>query len=184
MARKRCSDEDCLWLLREIELQLSSVSDVPSACRFAGISDATYYTRRKKFGGMGRSQLAELKALEKENSRLKKIERPWREGSLQLPRRHKRRKQLYHTDSSIIRLKPTHPNHFWVIDLIHDGLGNGRNHKMLTILDEFTWQALAVTVRTRMEANDVLEVLCPLLLRHGLPEHIRSENGPSSRPKH
>lgn len=35
--------------------------------------DATYYTWRKKFGGMGRSQLAELKALEKENSRLKKI---------------------------------------------------------------------------------------------------------------
>ena len=35
--------------------------------------DATYYNWRKKFGGMGRSQLAELKALEKENSRLKKI---------------------------------------------------------------------------------------------------------------
>ena len=73
MARKRYSDEDCLRLLREIELQLSSGSDVPSACRSAGISDATYYTWRKKFGGMGRSQLAELKALEKENSRLKKI---------------------------------------------------------------------------------------------------------------
>ena len=73
MARKRYSDEDCPRLLREIELQLSSGSDVPSACRSAGISDATYYTWRKKFGGMGRSQLAELKALEKENSRLKKI---------------------------------------------------------------------------------------------------------------
>ena len=73
MARKRYSDEDCLRLLREIELQLSAGSDVPSACRSAGISDATYYTWRKKFGGMGRSQLTELKALEKENSRLKRI---------------------------------------------------------------------------------------------------------------
>ena len=43
------------------------------ACRSAGISDATYYTWRKRYGGMGKSQLQELKGLEKENSRLKKI---------------------------------------------------------------------------------------------------------------
>ena len=73
MARKRYSDEDCLKLLREIELNLASGSDVSSDCQTAGISDATYYTWRKKFGSMGRSQLAELKALEKQNQRLKKI---------------------------------------------------------------------------------------------------------------
>ncbi len=73
MARKRHLDEDCLKLLREIELKLAGGSDVSAACRAAGISDATYYTWRKKLGGMGRSQLAELKALEKENQRLKKI---------------------------------------------------------------------------------------------------------------
>ena len=73
MARKRYSDEDCLKLLRGIEVQLASGSDVPSACRAVGISDATYYSWRKKFGSMGRSQLAELKALDKENQRLKKI---------------------------------------------------------------------------------------------------------------
>ena len=60
-------------LLREIELKLASGLDVSSACRAAGTSDATYYAWRKKFGSMGRSQLAELKALEKENRRLKKI---------------------------------------------------------------------------------------------------------------
>ena len=43
MAGKRCSDEDCLKLLREIELKLASCSDISSACRAAGISDATYY---------------------------------------------------------------------------------------------------------------------------------------------
>jgi transposase-like protein len=73
MARKRHSDEDILKLLREIEVRLASGSDVGSACRAAGISDATYYTWRKKFGGMARSQLSEMKALEKENQRLKKI---------------------------------------------------------------------------------------------------------------
>lgn len=73
MARKRYSDEDCLRLLREIELGLASGQDVVTACRSAGVSDATYYNWRKRFGGMGRSQLSELKALEKENGRLKKI---------------------------------------------------------------------------------------------------------------
>ncbi len=73
MARKRYTDEDCLKLLRGIELHLASGSDVVTACRSAGISDATYYTWRRKFGGMGRPQLTELKALQKENQRLKKI---------------------------------------------------------------------------------------------------------------
>lgn len=73
MARKRYSDEDVLRLLREIELNLASGHDVASACRTAGVSDATYYNWRKRFGGMGKSQLSEMKALEKENERLKKI---------------------------------------------------------------------------------------------------------------
>lgn len=73
MARKRYSDEDILKLLREIEIHLSSGSDISTACRCVGISDATYYNWRKRYGGMGRSQLAEMKTLEKENGRLKKI---------------------------------------------------------------------------------------------------------------
>jgi len=73
MSRKRYSDEDVLKLLREIEVHLASGLDVVSACRSVGISDATYYKWRKRYGGMGRSQLSELRALAKENSRLKKI---------------------------------------------------------------------------------------------------------------
>ena len=73
MARKRYSDEDILKLLREIEVKLSTGSDVQSACRGVGTSDATSYNWRKRFGEMGKSQLSELRALEKENVRLKKI---------------------------------------------------------------------------------------------------------------
>ncbi len=70
MARKRYSDEDVLRLLREIELALASGQDIATACRSVGVSDATYYNWRKRFGGMGRPQLSELKALEKENGQL------------------------------------------------------------------------------------------------------------------
>jgi len=73
MARKRYTDEDVINLLRQIELSVSSGSDVQSACRSAGVSDATYYKWRKRYGGMGRSQLSELKALDKETMRLKRI---------------------------------------------------------------------------------------------------------------
>ena len=54
MARKRFSEEDIISLLRQIELELAAGSDVPTACRSAGISDATYYNWRKRYGGMGK----------------------------------------------------------------------------------------------------------------------------------
>lgn len=65
MARKRHLGEGILRLLREIEMHLSGGLDVASACRKAGMSDATYCTWRKKFGEMGRSQLTDMKSLQK-----------------------------------------------------------------------------------------------------------------------
>ena len=73
MARKRYLDEDILKLLREIELKLAEGNDLQRSCRAVGISDATYYNWRQRFGGMARSHLSELRSLEKENARLKKI---------------------------------------------------------------------------------------------------------------
>jgi putative transposase len=70
-----------------------------------------------------------------------KIERFWSEEGLQLPHRHKKRR-LYHQDNSVIRLRPTHPNHIWAIDFVHNKLSNGRSYKMLTVLDECTREAL------------------------------------------
>lgn len=130
----------------------------------------------KRYGRYGYRKITELLHVEGWRVNHKKVERLWREEGLQLPKRHKKRRRLYHKDSSIIRMRPTHPNHVWAIDFVHDKLSNGRSYKMLTVLDEFTRQALAVKVRTNMDAEDVLEVLYPLLLRHGTPEYIRSDN--------
>ena len=73
MARKRYLDVDILKLLREIEVHIHGGKDVISACRKAGVLDQIYYGWRKKFGVMGRSKLSEMKSLQKENDRLKKI---------------------------------------------------------------------------------------------------------------
>ena len=68
MARKRYYDEDALKILREIDLHLHDGFDVLSSFRKAGISDKTYYYCCKKFGGMGRSQLSEMRALKRKMS--------------------------------------------------------------------------------------------------------------------
>lgn len=132
----------------------------------------------KQYGRYGYRKIAQLLRIEGWHVNHKKVERLWREEGLQLPNRHKKRKRLYHKDSSIIRLRPTHPNHIWSIDFVHDKLSNGRSYKMLTVLDEYTRQALCVTVRTKMGSAEVLEALYPLLLQHGKPAYLRSDNGP------
>ena len=132
----------------------------------------------KQYGRYGYRKVAELLAIEGWHVNHKKVERLWREEGLQLPKRHRRRQRLYHKLSSVIRLRPQHPNHIWSIDFVHDKLANGRSYKMLTVLDEYTREGLSVTARFKMGSADVLEALYPLLLKHGKPEYIRSDNGP------
>ena len=132
----------------------------------------------KQYGRYGYRKVTALLRIEGWRVNHKKVERLWGEEGLQLPHRHKKRRRLYHKDSSVIRLRPTHPNHVWAIDFVHDKLSNGRSYKLLTVLDEYTREALCVAVRPKMNANDVLDVLHRLLMKHGKPEFIRSDNGP------
>ena len=130
----------------------------------------------KQYGRYGYRKIAKLLRREGWMVNHTKVERLWREEGLQLPKRHKKRKRLYHKDSSIIRLRPQYRNHIWSVDFVHDKLSSGRPYKMLTVLDEYTREALCVHVRARMGSADVLEALYPLLLKHGKPDHIRSDN--------
>jgi len=138
----------------------------------------------KQYGRYGYRKIGELLRVEGRLVNHKKVEQIWREEGLQLPNRHKRRKRLYHHDASVIRLRPHYQNHVWSIDFVHDKLSNGRPYKMLTVLDEYTREALLVSVALKMGSTDVLEALYPLLLNRGRPEYLRSDNGPefSSEP--
>ena len=130
----------------------------------------------KQYGRYGYRKVGELLAVEGWRVNHKKVERLWREEGLQLPQRHKKRKRLYHHDASVIRLRPRYPNHVWAVDFVHDKLSNGRPYKMLTVIDEYTREALCVAVAPRMGSADVLEALYPLLLARGKPEYLRSDN--------
>ena len=92
----------------------------------------------KQYGYYGYRKIAELLRVEGWYVNHKKVERLWREEGLQLPERHRKRKRLYHKDSSVIRLRAKYRNHIWSIDFAHDKLSSGRAYKMLTVLEEYT----------------------------------------------
>lgn len=69
MKKTRFTESQIISILRQQETG-SKVSDI---CREQGISDATFYSWKSKYGGMDTSQLKRLKELEEENSRLKKM---------------------------------------------------------------------------------------------------------------
>ena len=69
MKRSRFSEEQIIGILKEHQAGFSATE----LCRRHGISDATFYTWRKKYGGMEVSEAKRLKALEDENRRLKKL---------------------------------------------------------------------------------------------------------------
>lgn len=69
MKRSRYTEEQIAFALKQAELG----TPVPEVCRKMGVSDATFYNWRKKYGGLGPSELKRLKQLEEENHRLKKL---------------------------------------------------------------------------------------------------------------
>ena len=74
MARRRgYSPEQIITKLREAEVLLSQGKTVAQACKVIEVSEQTYYRWRKEYGGMTVSQAKQLKEMEKENARLKKL---------------------------------------------------------------------------------------------------------------
>ena len=71
--KKRHSAEQVVAKLREADIQLGKGLRVPEVCKQLGISEQTYYRWRTKYGGMDPQMTKQLKELEKENSRLKRL---------------------------------------------------------------------------------------------------------------
>jgi len=136
-----------------------------------------------RFGRYGYRRVTNLLRIEGWQVNHKRVERIWREEGLKVPRRQPKRGRLWLNDGSCIRLRPLHENHVWSYDFVTSRTHDGRPLKLLTVLDEYTRQCLAIKVARRLRAHDVLEVLADLFIRHGPPEHLRSDNGPEFTAK-
>ena len=108
----------------------------------------------------------------------KRVERIWRQEGLKVPSRQPKRSRLWFNDGSCIRLRPEHRNHVWAYDFVFDRTREGRPLKCLTVVDEYTRECLVIEVARKQTSRDVLRTLAQLMLKHGVPKHIRSDNGP------
>jgi len=108
----------------------------------------------------------------------KRVERLWRREGLKVPKKQPKRKRLWLNDGSCVRLRPAYKDHVWSYDFVQARTHDGRGIRLLTLIDEYTRECLAVDVSRRLGSEDVLERLGDLFVRRGVPDSIRSDNGP------
>jgi len=107
-----------------------------------------------------------------------RVARIWRQEGLKVPRKQAPRGRLWGNDGSCVRLRASHPNHVWSYDFVFVRDAYGGKIRMLTMIDEYTRRCLTIHCARRIGAIQVIEQLADVMLINGIPEYIRSDNGP------
>jgi transposase InsO family protein len=131
-----------------------------------------------KYGRYGYRRITALLNEESWQVNHKRVERIWRKEGLKVPKKQPKRGRLWLNDGSCIRLRPEHKDHVWSYDFLIARTADGRAFKILTIIDEYTRECLAILVERRITSEDVIDQLFNLFVFRGIPQHIRSDNGP------
>ncbi len=105
----------------------------------------------------------------------KRVVRIWQKFSLQVPRLKRKKKQLREPQPTTP--KATYPNEVWTYDFVFDRDAAGRRLKLLTLMDEFTREGLAIRVGRSFKATQVKEVLRQVGAQSKFPQFMRSDNG-------
>ena len=136
-----------------------------------------------KYGRYGYRRVAALLRSEGFAVNHKRVERLWRREGLKVPQRQPKRGRLWLNDASCIRLRAERKDHVWSYDFVQARTRDGRAFRMLNVIDEYTRECLAIDVARKLKSDDVLERLSELFVLRGVPEHIRSDNGPEFTAK-
>ena len=136
-----------------------------------------------KYGRYGYRRITALLRAEGWRVNHKRVERIWRQEGLKVPKKQPKRGRLWLNDGSCIRLRPEYKNHVWAYDFVHERTHDGRPLRMLTIIDEYSRECLALRVERRFSSRDVLMTLARLFIYRGTPDYIRSDNGPELTAK-
>ena len=135
------------------------------------------------YGRYGYRRILEL--LHRDGWRLShtRLEHIWRREGPQVPKKQPKRKRLWLNDGSCVRLRPCWKNHVWSYDFVMARTHEGKSFRMLTVIDEFTRECLAIEVARKLRSEDVLYRPSRLIVERGVPDHIRSDNGPEFTAK-
>jgi transposase InsO family protein len=131
-----------------------------------------------EYGRYGYRRITALLQREGWHVNHKRVERIWRREGLKVPQKQPKRGRLWLNDGSCIRLRPQYPDHVWAYDFVAIRTHDGRPLRLLVVVDEYSRECLAIDVARRLSSEDVLERLAWLFMIRGVPEHIRSDNGP------
>jgi len=165
------------------------------ACEFLDVAVSSYRYQPKSLDEPLRTRLVEL-AREKprfgyrrlhvllrrsgETVNHKKLYRVYRAAGLSL--RRKKRKHCVRTGQPLqIR---TAANQEWALDLVHDAVARGRSIRVLSVVDAYARECLALEVDTSFASRRVTRVLDQIIVERGLPDAIRCDNGPELTSRH
>jgi transposase InsO family protein len=105
----------------------------------------------------------------------KRVVRVWQKFALQVPRSKKSKKRVRQPQP--VMSQATRPNEVWTYDFVFDRDAAGRRLKLLTMMDEFTREGLAIRVGRSFKAAQVKEILREVGTERGYPKFLRSDNG-------
>jgi putative transposase len=108
----------------------------------------------------------------------KRVRRLWRREGLKIPRKVKKKRRLGHDGNSCVRRRAVRVNEVWSYDFLFDQTADGKTLKILPIVDEFTRECVVMRVGRSLAARDVIGALAKASGERGMPEHLRSDNGP------
>ncbi len=109
----------------------------------------------------------------------KRVHRLWKQEQMQVPRKqHRKRRLPGGSENSCVRHRAERMNHVWSYDFVMDQTEDGRQLKLLVVLDEYTRECLAIEVARSFTSEDVVGLLQHLFAVRGAPEYLRSDNGP------
>jgi len=171
-------------ICRALGISRSSVRYVPQPRADESVLTAAVTRLACQYGRYGYRRIHALACAEGWRVSHSRVWRIWRKEGLKVPHKQPKRSRLWLNDGSCIRLSPRHRNHVWSWDFVFDRTQDGKVFKLMVVIDEYTRRCLAIQVARRIRSKEALEVFADLMVRHGVPEHIRSDNGPEMVAKH
>jgi transposase InsO family protein len=126
----------------------------------------------------GYRRIAALLRAENWRVNVKRIYRLWHREGLKVPRKLRKRRAIGTSENACAVRRAQHPDHVWTWDFVFDRTASGTTLKWLSIIDEFTRECLALKVARSITSEYVIDTLAELFAMRGVPESIRSDNGP------
>ncbi len=107
-----------------------------------------------------------------------RVQRIWRREGLKVPQKQRPRGRLWLGDGSCLRLRPERANHVWSYDFVRAMTHDGRTLRMLTLIDKYTRECLAIRVARRLGRYEVIEALADVMLyRARACAHLAASQG-------